>query len=424
LYLSLFAFFAMIRLLFATFSIVTLWFPNIPYEISLKLELAPIYCCSFFYYLYMLAYDGISENKPVTYLMKGVCVFCLVTNFCLPLRIANYFTPFYEAYMLLGGFLYGLYLTFTKKKKTLEENFGEPMRRRHKRSFNMFDFIGFIVIFGGCVHDVAVLWGISMPFAYGDWIMYSFILFVIVQSVNTAWRWDTLNTRIKSLAVQTARANNAAYRFVPQQFLRLLGKNDICSVKAKDHCTKKVALLSADLRNFTTISEGMNGAEMFSLLNEYFRAVAPIIRQYGGFIEKVMGDGIVAIFDSPCDGALACAIDMQSAMVGLRESFAARSLPVFEIGIGVHYGQVVLGIVGSDKRMSEVVVSPAVDIADDVEGYNKVCREPVLASEEAVAAIKEKDKFNVELVRPASSMNGEGRQDGTYTGTIYKVQRS
>ena len=260
-----------------------------------------------------------------------------------------------------------------------------------------------------------------------EMVMYSFIIFVILQSMKTAWIQNKLSKNLKTLSIETEKANTASYRFVPQQFLQLLGKTDICLVQAKDHCTQKVALINTDVRHFTTISEGLDGKTVFNLLNQYMDYVTPIIRYYNGFIEKVMGDGIIAVFPqgasqqfaNPADNAMLCALEMQEAMVLLRSYLNTKSLPEIEIGIGVHYGDVVLGTVGNDKRMSEVVVSPIVNEVMAIESYHKVCGISVIASEEVVGNLKEKKMIKAIEIEQKKETPCRG-----YNGRLYSLEKS
>ena len=405
LYLALFALNATQRLLFASFSIATVLIPSIPYSLSLKLEVMPVYLCGMFYFLFALSYNKKPVLRPFPLICVSVAGLLFLTNVFLPLSLANYFVPAYEAYMLFCG-VYGVFITLSKQSDG-------------KRQLNLFDFTGLIALLVGTSHDVAVLYNMPVVAPDTEFVMYAFIIFVILQSMNTAWIQNRLSENIKRITYDTAQANIASYRFVPQQFLKIIDKHDICALKPKDHCTQKVSLINTDVRNFTTISEGLGGKEVFNLLNLYLGYIAPIIRYYNGFIEKVMGDGIIAVFTGTPDNAVLCALEMQEAMVLLRAYLKKEQLPEIEIGIGVHYGDVVLGTVGNEHRMSEVVVSPVVSEVMAVESYQKVCGMPVIVSEEVVKNIDEKKLFNMNEIGQKKETPCKG-----YNGRLYSVEKS
>ncbi len=104
--------------------------------------------------------------------------------------------------------------------------------------------------------------------------------------------------------------NKAYERFVPHQFLNLLGKERITDIKLGDHIEREMSVLFADIRDFTAFSEKMTPKENFDFLNSYLRQMEPIISEYCGFIDKYIGDGIMALFPKDADSALQGAIAM------------------------------------------------------------------------------------------------------------------
>ena len=146
-----------------------------------------------------------------------------------------------------------------------------------------------------------------------------------------------------------------------------------------------MAVLSADIRNFTATSEKLEGIQVFDMLNSYLGRIAPLIRKYGGLIEKYLGDGIIAIFPESAQSALNCALEMQEEMIELRREFEARQMPAIKIGIGIHYGNVVIGTGGDQERMTEISLSQDIDIAIKTEAATKIYHRPILVTKETLA---------------------------------------
>ena len=169
------------------------------------------------------------------------------------------------------------------------------------------------------------------------------------------------------------KLNTAYFRFVPKQFLQMLNKNDIMDVEIGDWAVHNVTLLCADIRDFTALSEQLGGKKTFDLLNTYLIQIAPFIRKYGGFIEKYLGDGIVAVFPDNTPDVLYCAVKMQREIMKLK---TAENLSL-RIGIGIHYGSVVFGTVGSRERISQISISQAVDTVLYLEDLTKLFLFPV-----------------------------------------------
>ena len=163
-----------------------------------------------------------------------------------------------------------------------------------------------------------------------------------------------------------------------------MSKKDITEVTLGEHKVSKAAILSADIRNFTSTSEKLTPKQVFDMLNTYLSRVAPLIRKYNGIIEKFLGDGLIAIFPDSAEAALNCAIEMQEQMIELQKDLAQKGIPPIKIGIDVHYGNIVIGTGGNDERMTEISLSDDIDIAVKTEAQTKVYHHPILATYQAV----------------------------------------
>lgn len=157
-----------------------------------------------------------------------------------------------------------------------------------------------------------------------------------------------------------------------------------------------VTLLSADLRNFTRMSENLSPGEVVRQINAYHARMLEEIERHGGALDKFIGDGILAVFglpgeqaDSGAQGAVACAAAMPRALEGLNEERAREGLPPLAMGIGVHTGPVVAGNIGvPGRRLEFTVIGDAVNTASRLEGLTKEAGRPVLVSHETIARLK------------------------------------
>jgi class 3 adenylate cyclase/tRNA A-37 threonylcarbamoyl transferase component Bud32 len=131
----------------------------------------------------------------------------------------------------------------------------------------------------------------------------------------------------------------------------------------------EVTILFSDIRGFTNLSAGMDTEDVLQLLNQCFSLAADSIFKFDGTIDKFIGDAVLAVFGSPDPdpqhhaNALRAAASMQQAMVELNQQRAARGQKVFEIGIGLHCGEVLHGFVGASERMEFTVIGDAVNLA-------------------------------------------------------------
>jgi len=200
-------------------------------------------------------------------------------------------------------------------------------------------------------------------------------------------------------AISEMRALNRAYdRFVPKEFLRLLGKESILDVKLGDQQIREMIVLFADIRNFTGLSETIPADETFALMNDYLKAVTPAIHRHGGTVDKFMGDGIMALFPDDADAALAAAVNMQQALESFNRQRRKQGDTPIRIGIGLHAGTVTLGTVGTEQRLSTTVIGDPVNLAARLEQFTKVNSTGIQVSGELVARLRQPGSFNLRQV--------------------------
>lgn len=175
--------------------------------------------------------------------------------------------------------------------------------------------------------------------------------------------------------------NRASERFVPLEYLKLLDKKSIVDVQLGDHCQLNMSVLFSDIRSFTTLSENMTPRQTFLFVNSYLKNMGPIIREHNGFIDKYIGDAIMALFSSSADDAVLSAIGMLRHLEIYNEGRQAAGYAPIKIGIGLHTGDLTLGTIGEDFRMEGTVISDVVNLAARIEGMTKMYGAALLISE-------------------------------------------
>ncbi len=170
---------------------------------------------------------------------------------------------------------------------------------------------------------------------------------------------------------QLYQLNKANERFVPRQFLQLLNKESIVDVQLGDAVQQKMSILFADIRNFTTLSERMSIEDNFKFINGYLSRMEPAILANNGFIDKYIGDAIMALFSGDADNGVKAAIDMLKRLTEYNTTRTRPERPPIQIGIGINTGSLMLGTVGSPNRMDGSVISDAVNLAARLEGLTK-----------------------------------------------------
>jgi class 3 adenylate cyclase len=162
---------------------------------------------------------------------------------------------------------------------------------------------------------------------------------------------------------------------------------------------ERVCILFSDVRNFTTRSEFMSPEALIDMLNRYFTEMTHCVHVHGGTVDKFIGDGMMCFFGAPqplanaCDSAVAAGKEMLVRLEALNKKFADEKLEPLAIGIGLHFGEVVLGHVGSGDRHEYTAIGDAVNTASRVEGLTKGAGFTLVISSDVWEAISNKQEF-------------------------------
>jgi len=204
---------------------------------------------------------------------------------------------------------------------------------------------------------------------------------------------NELLARIKT-HIRLAKINEAYGRFVPHEFLQFLERESIIDVQLGDQVQKEMTVLFADIRSFTNLSEKMSPKENFNFLNAYLSRVSPVIRKYHGFIDKYIGDAVMALFPQSADDAVQAAIEMQKQVSLYNVYRQEKGDEPIAIGIGLHTGSLMLGTVGEPERMEGTVIADAVNLASRLEGLTKIYGVDILVSEQTLYCLDDPQKYS------------------------------
>jgi class 3 adenylate cyclase/DNA-binding response OmpR family regulator len=182
-------------------------------------------------------------------------------------------------------------------------------------------------------------------------------------------------------------------RYVPEDVMDEIIRKSQDSVSQSDK--RNLVILFADIRNFTKISENNDAQNEVTFLNAYFSLMGTKIIAAGGHVDKFIGDAIMAIFGAPkpLSNAPACAISAAVRMISALPQVDTTRITLpegkFSIGIGINYGECVVGNIGFQDKMDYTVIGDAVNIAARLEGTTKLYRHPIIVSEYMYEAARE-----------------------------------
>ena len=217
---------------------------------------------------------------------------------------------------------------------------------------------------------------------------------------------STFNNMIKSLKQSRVKLElmiESSTRFVPSQFLEMLGKNNITDVALGDARFANITVLFMDIRDFTRLSSNMSAQDVLSFLNTLNTYLLPSIERHHGFIDKYIGDAIMAIFPLQADHGLNAAMEMLEGLSLYNQQLQKRALPSIQFGIGINCGEAIVGTVGNAQRMDTTVIGDTVNIASRMEGLSKDLKCPVILSEYFYQQLSEpcKTRFNIQSLGQA-----------------------
>ena len=207
-----------------------------------------------------------------------------------------------------------------------------------------------------------------------------------------------VNQKLENSLVTEEELTDAYGRFVPHKFLNLLGYESITDVNLGDQVQEEMSVLFADIRDFTTLSETMSPQENFNFINAYLSRMEPAITSNNGFIDKYIGDAIMALFSDFADDAVKAGIAMLNILTDYNEHRQSIGYIPIQIGIGINSGSLMLGTVGGQSRMDSTVISDAVNLASRIEGLTKDYGVPLLISQETLERLRNPADYAIRIV--------------------------
>ncbi|MEG4577356.1 AAA family ATPase [Microcoleus sp. N3A4] len=242
-----------------------------------------------------------------------------------------------------------------------------------------------------------------------DNISYAIVAF---QDITERKKAETERIRFTNELFQL---NQAYERFVPNQFLQFLNKSSIVDVELGDQVQLEMSVLFSDIRDFTTLSESMTPEDNFKFINSYLSRMEPVINENNGFIDKYIGDAIMALFSGEADNAVKAGIAMIDRLVEYNHHRANSDCGPIQIGIGINTGSLMLGTVGGQNRMEGTVISDAVNLASRVEGLTKNYGVSLLITQETYSRLENLSQY---AIRTLDTVKVKGKSEAV---TVYEV---
>ncbi len=203
---------------------------------------------------------------------------------------------------------------------------------------------------------------------------------------------------VKARELELEKLLQAYGRFVPDEYLQFLGKQSIVDFQLGDHVSKEMAIMFSDMRSFTTMAEQMTPQENFDFINTYLQQISPEIRKHNGFIVKYIGDGVMAVFPDGVDDAIQAGIVKFEQLQKYNQSRKINGEIPLNMGIGIHVGDTMVGIIGEANRMQADALSDHVNLTARLESLTKYYGVSLLISGDVVQRLSQPEKYHIRFL--------------------------
>jgi signal transduction histidine kinase/DNA-binding response OmpR family regulator/ligand-binding sensor domain-containing protein len=205
---------------------------------------------------------------------------------------------------------------------------------------------------------------------------------------------DELLARVKT-QLENHDLHVATNRFVPHEFIQSLGHRSILDLQRGDMAEQHVHVMFSDIRDYTTLAEDMTPRENFSFVNAIAGKVGPIVKTNNGMINQYLGDTIMMLFMQKADDGMQAGTDILRMIRQYNKERGAQLRKPIRLGIGLHSGPLMMGIIGDSLRTDAAVISDTVNTASRMEGLTKHFKVNFILSGDSLKKLNDRERFNL-----------------------------
>jgi adenylate cyclase len=232
---------------------------------------------------------------------------------------------------------------------------------------------------------------LNQHIALDDWVQ-------IIEISDLADSFNSMSSQLKT-AFDSLEAQKSAFaRFFPPEYLIFLNKQGVTDIELGDHISKEMAVMFSDIRSFTTLSEKMTPEEIFNFVNAYLQNVSPEIHSHHGFVVKFLGDGMMAVFPNSVDDAVAAGIAKFKRVQSFNQVRQTNGLSPIDVGMGIHVGHMMVGMVGEHNRIQGDAFSDNVNLTARLEGLTKYYGVSLLVSEDGLKRLSHPEQYKIRFL--------------------------
>ena len=187
--------------------------------------------------------------------------------------------------------------------------------------------------------------------------------------------------------------SEASYRFVPQQFFRALGKKGILDIRLGDQVQQNMTVLVANLRDFRQLSRTLTPKENFNFMNSFLKRFGPLVRKEDGLISKYSGAGFMSLFPGHPEAAIRAAVAIRQELIAYNEHRRDSGFAQVDIGIAIHKGPLMMGIIGEEMRWEGNVISDDVQRTALIENITDTLGASILVTSDFFGQLRDPERY-------------------------------
>ncbi|MBN2735694.1 MAG: hypothetical protein JXR70_01855 [Spirochaetales bacterium] len=372
-----------------------LTFEYMPINFTLinKIWYSALFIGECFFVFYFLDFYNIHNHPAVKIVLFSATLISCVTFWMAPDLASTMFLIYNVFYVVLLSpmNIYILVLSIMAWKR------GNPYAR--------ILFVGVLLVILTAFHDMFYAFFFQEPVM---WLTNLGIgLWIFTLYLNAANRFMDTKNKAEELNIELSQQKNAFFRFVPSQFLSLLGKESAIDITLGNSSLKRMSVLFSDIRKFTSLSEELSPDQSFDLLNAYLMMMESPITENQGFVDKYVGDAIMALFAelesdpsdlsgfSSADKAVKAAIGMRRNLLEFNRNQKLKHNFLLNNGVGINTGSLMLGTVGSSHRLDTTVIGDSVNLAARLEKLTQYYRVSIIISHMSFNALTHPEEFDI-----------------------------
>lgn len=204
---------------------------------------------------------------------------------------------------------------------------------------------------------------------------------------------NKMSEHVSKYSKKMTDLNQAYYRFVPQLFLQYLGKDTVLDLQLGDQTEQEKTILILRMRSFYSFSKNLTPEENFKFINSFLSRFSPIIQQNEGLVNKYISAGALSFFPHDSKQAVLSAIQMRDVLITYNKHRAKMNYSPIDIGIGIHKGPIMLGVIGEKDRLEGAVISDDVNLTEMLEGISGALGVSILVTQSVIDDLGETEGY-------------------------------